>query len=159
MEIKFKDCLCDTEHIKEFEDTFDFESDIHTTLAHYREIWLDGKKVGYIGTQEYDHKRSQSRMLCITEYVLFKEYRGLGLGKKILEKFINKYKNSYYMIYSWVHKDNADAIAFYSKVGLFPAQDPLEPYLTKYDYEASLKWEEHSLSAVKFWEDGERLKP
>ena len=78
-----------------------------------KEIYLDGKHVGYIGFSEYND--GDKKCLGIGNFMIFD--RGQGIGTKIIEDVVSKNKKEYDLIYCYVEKDNDGAIRFYKRLG------------------------------------------
>ena len=78
-----------------------------------KEIYLDGKHVGYIGFSEYSD--GKHKCLGIGNFMIFD--RGQGIGTKIMEDVVSKNKKDYGLIYCYVEKDNDGAIRFYKRLG------------------------------------------
>ena len=78
-----------------------------------KEIYLDGKHVGYIGFSEYGD--GDNKCLGIGNFMIFD--RGQCTGTKIIEDVVSKNKKDYDLIYCYVEKDNDDAIRFYKRLG------------------------------------------
>ena len=82
-------------------------------LKTVKEIYLDGKHVGYIGFSEYND--GDKKCLGIGNFMIFD--RGQGIGTKIIEDVVSKNKKEYDLIYCYVEKDNDGAIRFYKRLG------------------------------------------
>ncbi|WP_333785267.1 GNAT family N-acetyltransferase [Thermocrinis sp.] len=80
---------------------------------------LDGKKVGFIASDgNWFSKREGKVVGAIHELVVLPEYRGLGIGKKLLERAIQYFKErGLDTVELWVGDENAWAIEFYKKQG------------------------------------------
>lgn len=71
---------------------------------------------------ERQGKKSYLRMLCIGE-----KYRGNGIGKSLLQEYINSEYENVKLFYLWVDSQNGKAIELYSRYGYI--SDGLEQYI------------------------------
>ncbi len=172
MQIKFKRALCDDEYVEAYTkleaellgieqaslDEFSDKDMAKERMQSIYEIWIDSKLIGYIGAQDYEHKASKSRMLCIINFMIKPEYRKKGYGSKALDEFIRKNKKDYYQIYCWCSEHNKDALEFYKQVGVFLVADPTAPFRVTKNYTRDGLIKLDDAYAVLFYEDGERYK-
>ena len=157
--IKFKPVIADTDYSTKYEEALAYfqkvalkDIDFITT----REIHIDNKFSGYVGTIDYQHKESKSRMLCIVSFY-FNEDIPDDDRDKVLEELIRKNKNDYFQIYSWVDKEATEDLEHFMKVGTCISRDPSLPSFTK-NYKRDDLIELDNKLAVLFWENGERIK-
>ena len=157
--IKFKPIIADTDYSTKYEEALAYfqkvalkDIDFITT----REIHIDNKFSGYVGTIDYQHKESKSRMLCIVSFY-FNEDITDDDRDKVLEELIRKNKNDYFQIYMWVDKEAAEDLEHFMKVGTCISRDPSLPSFTK-NYKRDDLIELDNKLAVLFWENGERIK-
>lgn len=103
-----------------------------------KEIYLEGKLIGYIGFSEYDE--DGSRCLGIGNFMIIE--RGKGLGTKVIQDIVECNKSKYDLIYCFVDAKNEGAIRLYKKLGKVYDEDGPndngEYYVTFYD---NGKWE------------------
>ena len=80
---------------------------------------LDGKKVGFIaGDGNWFSKREGKVVGAIHELVVLPEYRGMGIGKILLDKVIEYFKDrGLDTAELWVGDENFRALEFYKKYG------------------------------------------
>ena len=157
--IKFKPVIADTDYSTKYEEALAYfqkvalkDIDFITT----REIHIDNKFSGYVGTIDYQHKESKSRMLCIVSFYFNEEVKEDDRDK-VLEELIRKNKNDYFQIYSWVDKEATEDLEHFMKVGTCISRDPDLPPFTK-NYKRDDLIELDNKLAVLFWENGERIK-
>ena len=157
--IKFKPVIADTDYSTKYEEALAYfqkvalkDIDFITT----REIHIDNKFSGYVGTIDYQHKESKSRMLCIVSFYFNEEVKEDD-RYKVLEELIRKNKNDYFQIYSWVDKEAVEDLEHFMKVGTCISRDPSLPSFTK-NYKRDDLIELDNKLAVLFWENGERIK-
>lgn len=157
--IKFKPVIADTEYSTKYEEALAYfqkvalkDIDFITT----REIHIENKFSGYVGTIDYQHKESKSRMLCIVSFYFNDDVKEDDRDKA-LEELIRKNKNDYFQIYMWVDKQATEDLDHFMKVGTCICRDPDLPPFTK-DYKRDDLIELDNKIAVLFWENGERMK-
>ena len=80
---------------------------------------LDGKKVGFIASDgNWFSKREGKVVGAIHELVVLPEYRGMGVGKKLLKRAIQYFKErGLDTVELWVGDKNSWALEFYKKHG------------------------------------------
>ena len=155
MQIKFKRVMADAESIDDFK-WFVSSAQNKTKdkdTINYQEIWIDNKLAGYIATNDYNHKASESRMLCIVNIFLHESNFA-----RVLDEFIRKNKKDYYEIYTWQDKNDIAMLDVYKKLGAFLIADPTAPFRVTKDYNRDGLIELEGKLAVLFYEDGERYK-
>lgn len=79
----------------------------------FHDIYCDGQKVGQIGLSKYDDIKA----LGLGSFEIEQALRGQGIGRKIIEYIIDKYKSKYDLIYCYVDKNNEGAIRLYNRIG------------------------------------------
>lgn len=103
-----------------------------------KEIYLEGKLVGYIGFSEY--AENGHKCLGIGNFMIIE--RGKGLGTKVIQDIVEHKKSEYDLIYCFVDAKNEGAIRLYKKLGKVYDEDGPndngEYYVTFYD---NGKWE------------------
>lgn len=103
-----------------------------------KEIYIDGKLVGYIGFSEYEE--ASAKCLGIGNFMIIE--RGKGLGTKVVQDIVERNKSKYDLIYCFVDAKNEGAIRLYKKLGKVYDEDSPndngEYYVTFYD---NGKWE------------------
>lgn len=158
MQIKFKRVMADAD--VRYQAAFEMvrsitqkkTKDIDT--LNYQEIWIDNELAGYIATNDYNHKASKSRMLCIVELSLFDEIH----FARVLDEFIRKNKKDYYEIYTWQNEKDIAMLDLYKEIGVFLVADPTAPFRITKDYTRDGLIKLDGRYAVLFYEDGERYK-
>jgi hypothetical protein len=157
--IKFKPVIADADYSTKYEEALAYfqkvalkDIDFITT----REIHIENKFSGYVGTIDYQHTESKSRMLCIVSFYFNEEVKEDDRDK-VLEELIRKNKNDYFQIYSWVDKEAAEDLEHFMKLGTCISRDPSLPSFTK-NYKRDDLIELDNKLAVLFWENGERIK-
>jgi ribosomal protein S18 acetylase RimI-like enzyme len=80
---------------------------------------VDGKKVGFVAADgNWFSKREGKVVGAIHELVVLPEYRNRGIGKKLLEKALEYFKERGLPLAElWVGDENIRAIEFYKKHG------------------------------------------
>lgn len=155
MQIKFKRVMADAESIDDFKwfvsATEKKTKDIDT--LNYQEIWIDNVLAGYIATNDYNHKASESRMLCIVNIFLHESNFA-----RVLDEFIRKNKKDYYEIYTWQNEKDIAMLDLYKEIGVFLVADPTAPFRVTKDYTRDGLIKLDGNYAVLFYEDGERYK-
>ena len=110
-------------YIEEYDHNFALESHIAKTLTEFydtlesanNQIWLaehDSKLIGVIALMD------RSPIAQLRFFVLDKHYRGLGLGKKLMNLCMTTYhRGNYLSCYLWTISELEAAIGLYKKYG------------------------------------------
>ncbi|WP_448583355.1 N-acetyltransferase family protein [Thermocrinis sp.] len=79
----------------------------------------DGKKIGFIASDGNWYSKREGKVVgAIHELVVLPEYRGLGVGKKLLDRAIQYFKErGLDTVELWVGDENVSALEFYKKYG------------------------------------------
>ena len=82
-----------------------------------KEIYKDGKLIGYVGFSVYDGLPDDDykKALGIGNFIILE--KGKGLGTEVIRDIIEKYKNTYDLIYCFVDAKNIGAMRLYKKLG------------------------------------------
>lgn len=95
---------------------------IHAEIDDYKNIVVSDKIVGaLLVTDENDG-------VLLDEIYLEKDYRGKGIGSKILKDIIENHNT----IYLWVYKENIGAISLYKRLGFLVIKETETRYYMKY---------------------------
>ena len=78
-------------------------------------IYYGNDIIGYIAFSRY--RDGNERYLGIGNFMVIPKYQRSGHGKNVINYIINKYKDTYDLIYCWVDRSNTNAINFYKKIG------------------------------------------
>ena len=78
-------------------------------------IYYQNEVVGYIAFSRY--KDGNMKYLGIGNFMVIPKYQRSGHGKNVIKYIIDKYKDTYNLIYCWVDRSNTNAINFYKKIG------------------------------------------
>lgn len=86
-------------------------------LSKHKEIYKDGKLIGYIGLDSYDGFSDDAfdHALDIGDFLILD--RDKGYGTEVISDLVKKNKNKYDLIYTYVDSKNTKAIKFYKKLG------------------------------------------
>lgn len=86
-------------------------------LSGHREIYKDGKLIGYIGLEEYEGQPGDdfNRALGIGDFMILE--RGKGYGTEVIKDLVDSNKDKYDLIYCFVDANNKGAINLYKKLG------------------------------------------
>ena len=80
-----------------------------------KEIYIDGKLVGYISFEEYNDMNGYDKVLGFGNFMILD--RDKGYGTKVIKDLVNRYKNKFDLIYCFVDAKNSRAIKLYKKLG------------------------------------------
>ena len=80
---------------------------IENSIDNYFVVYHKSIKVGYVSV----HKEEE--MWELDDFYIFEEYRGMGIGSKVLAYLMNKYDR----MFLYVFKENVVAISLYKKYG------------------------------------------
>ena len=83
------------------------DKNIERTCELYKLIHVDNKVAGAYLVLPYEDG------YIIDEIYLFKEFRNNGIGTKIIQELIKEYKT----LYTWVYKNNKDALRLFERLG------------------------------------------
>ena len=80
---------------------------------------VEGKKVGFVaGDANWFSKRSSKKVGAVHEIVVLPEYRGMGIGKTLMDRVMTYFKEKGLdTVELWVGDENFRAIEFYRKLG------------------------------------------
>lgn len=78
-------------------------------------IYYKNEIVGYIAFSRY--KDGNEKYLGIGNFMVIPKYQRSGHGKNVIKYIIDKYRDTYDLIYCWVDRSNTNAINFYKKIG------------------------------------------
>ena len=80
---------------------------------------VDGKVVGFVaGDSGWFSKRAQKIVGAIHEIAVLPEYQGLGIGKALMERILEYFRNKGLdSVELWVGDENRRAMEFYEKLG------------------------------------------
>ena len=86
-------------------------------LSKHKEIYKDGKLIGYIGLDEYEGFPDDDfdKALGIGDFIILD--RNKGYGTEVINDIVKNNKNKYDLIYTYVDCKNTKAINFYKKLG------------------------------------------
>lgn len=86
-------------------------------LSGHKEIYKDGKLIGYIGLEEYEGQPGDdfNKALGIGDFMILE--RGKGYGTEVIKDLVSSNKNRYDLIYCFVDANNKGAINLYKKLG------------------------------------------
>ncbi len=81
----------------------------------------DGRIVGFVaGDANWFSRREGKRVGAIHEIVVDPEYQGMGVGKKLMERILNYFREKGLDTAElWVGDENRKALNFYKKFGFF----------------------------------------
>lgn len=115
--INYKD-ISDLDHYKksakEILGSYGGQSD-NSIIDNTKEIYIDGKLVGYISFDEYDDVEGYNKVLGFGNFMILD--RDKGYGTKVIKDLIDRYKNEFDLIYCFVDAENSGAINLYKKLG------------------------------------------
>ena len=69
-----------------------------------KEIYIDGKLVGYISFEEYDDMNGYDKVLGFGNFMILD--RDKGYGTKVIKDLVDRYKNEFDLIYCFVDAKN-----------------------------------------------------
>ncbi len=80
---------------------------------------VEGKKVGFVaGDANWFSKRAKEKVGAVHEIVVLPEFRGMGIGKALMERVISYFREKGLgTVELWVGDENFRAIEFYKKLG------------------------------------------
>ena len=87
----------------------------NSIMSNSKEIYIDGKLVGYISFNEYDDVEGYNKVLGFGNFMILD--RGKGYGTKVIKDLVDRYKNEFDLIYCFVDAENSGAINLYKKLG------------------------------------------
>ena len=87
----------------------------NSIIDNTKEIYIDGKLVGYISFDEYDDVEGYNKVLGFGNFMILE--RGKGYGTKVIKDLVDRYKNEFDLIYCFVDAENLGAINLYKKLG------------------------------------------
>jgi ribosomal protein S18 acetylase RimI-like enzyme len=79
----------------------------------------EGRKVGFVaGDSRWFSKRSGKRVGAVHELVVLPEFRGMGIGRSLMERVMDYFREKGLdTVELWVGDENFRAIEFYKKMG------------------------------------------
>ena len=87
----------------------------NSIMSNTKEIYIDGKLIGYISFDEYDDVEGYNKVLGFGNFMILD--RDKGYGTKVIKDLVDHYKNEYDLIYCFVDTNNLGAINLYKKLG------------------------------------------
>lgn len=84
-------------------------------MENSKEIYIDGKLVGYISFDEYDDMNGYDKVLGFGNFMILD--RDKGYGTRVIKDLVNRCKNKFDLIYCFVDAKNSGAIKLYKKLG------------------------------------------
>ena len=87
----------------------------NSIMSNTKEIYIDGKLIGYISFDEYDDVEGYNKVLGFGNFMILD--RDKGYGTKVIKDLVNRYKNKFDLIYCFVDAKNSRAIELYKKLG------------------------------------------
>ena len=87
----------------------------NSIINNSKEIYIDGKLVGYISFDEYNDVEGYNKVLGFGNFMIF--IRGTGARTNGLEALVDRSKTEFALIYSFVDAENYGAINLYKKLG------------------------------------------
>ena len=80
---------------------------------------VDGKTAGFVaGDANWFSKREHKKVGAVHEIVVLPEYRGMGIGKALMERILDYFRSKRLdTVELWVGDENYRAIEFYRKLG------------------------------------------
>ncbi len=82
----------------------------NSIINNSKEIYIDGKLVGYISFDEYNDVEGYNKVLGFGNFMILD-------GTKVLKDLVDRYKNEFDLIYCFVDAENYGAINLYKKLG------------------------------------------
>lgn len=133
-------------------------------------IYYNNEIIGYVAFSRY--KDGNERYLGLGNFMIIPKYQRSGHGANVVKYIIDKYKDTYDLIYCWVDRSNTNAVNFYkkiAKVNMNTQSNPDQYYVEFYRKgKKSMNEtyiEEQSTSSVKVYHlsqsnlDGKTLSP
>ena len=133
-------------------------------------IYYNNEIIGYVAFSRY--KDGNERYLGLGNFMIIPKYQRSGHGTNVVKYIIDKYKDTYDLIYCWVDRSNTNAVNFYkkiAKVNMNTQSNPDQYYVEFYRKgKKSMNEtyiEEQSTSSVKVYHlsqsnlDGKTLSP
>jgi peptidyl-dipeptidase Dcp len=85
-------------------------------------VWICEHKDRIIGFLLLMHR--ENKVAQLRYFILLPEYRGLGLGKKLLDLFMEFLKEkNYSSAYLWTTNEQVEAASLYTKYGFVPVEE------------------------------------
>lgn len=122
-------------------------------LSGHKEIYKDGKLIGYIGLEEYEGLPGDdfNKALGIGDFMILE--RGKGYGTEVIKDLVNSNKDKYDLIYCFVDADNKGAVNLYKKLGkVYDEEGPNDNnqyYVTFWDTTRKLEESDHTQKAIE----------
>lgn len=133
-------------------------------------IYYNNEIIGYVAFSRY--KDGNERYLGLGNFMIIPKYQRSGHGANVVKYIIDKYKDTYDLIYCWVDRSNTNAVNFYkkiAKVNMNTQSNPNQYYVEFYRKGKKIMnetyIEEQSTSSVKIYHlsqsnlDGKTLSP
>lgn len=77
-------------------------------------IYYNNEIIGYVAFSRY--KDGNERYLGLGNFMIIPKYQRSGHGANVVKYIIDKYKDTYDLIYCWVDRSNTNAVNFYKKI-------------------------------------------
>lgn len=77
-------------------------------------IYYNNEIIGYVAFSRY--KDGNERYLGLGNFMIIPKYQRSGHGANVVKYIIDKYKDTYDLIYCWVDRSNTNTVNFYKKI-------------------------------------------
>lgn len=77
-------------------------------------IYYNNEIIGYVAFSRY--RDGNEKYLGLGNFMIIPKYQRSGHGANVVKYIIDKYKDTYDLIYCWVDRSNTNAVNFYKKI-------------------------------------------